>query len=74
MPHLSIKHFPRSLAPDQQARLATALTAAVQEASACDEEAVSIALHPVGPELRDEQVYRPEITDGRDSLIKKPAY
>ncbi|MFJ6610273.1 tautomerase pptA [Streptomyces sp. NPDC091289] len=74
MPHVSIKHFPKSLAPDQQARLAEALTVAVQEAFACDEGAVSIALQPVAPELWDEQVYRPEITDGRDALIKTPVY
>ncbi|MEI7029462.1 tautomerase family protein [Streptomyces pratensis] len=74
MPHLTVKHFPKSLTPDQRAELAAALTAAVQKAFACDEGVVSIALHPVDPDLWDEQVYRPEITDRRDALIKTPDY
>ncbi|MCJ1678239.1 tautomerase family protein [Streptomyces sp. APSN-46.1] len=74
MPHLTIKHFPKSLTPDEQTQLVAKLTAAVQEAFACDEGAISIALHPIDPALWDAQVYRPDITARQDTLIKKPNY
>jgi 4-oxalocrotonate tautomerase len=74
MPHVTIKHYPKSLTPEEQTQLAAKLTAAVQEAFACDEGVISIALHPVEPDLWDDQVYHPEITAHRDALIKTPTY
>ncbi|WEH39043.1 tautomerase family protein [Streptomyces sp. AM 2-1-1] len=74
MPHLTIKHFPKTLTPEERTELVSRLTAAVTEAFACEEGVISIALHPVEPALWDEQVYRPEITALRDTLIKTPAY
>lgn len=40
MPHVNIKHFPVELTEERQVDLATAVTAAVQNASSCDEEVI----------------------------------
>ena len=73
MPHVTIKHFPATLSPDQAAALSDALTAAVTGAFGCPDTVVSIALHPVPAEAWDEQVYQPEIA-GHESLLKQPQY
>ena len=74
MPHITIKHFPAPLTAERKAALAAAVTAAVQEAFACDEGVVSIALEPVAPDAWDEAVYRPEIAGRPESLLKRPNY
>ncbi|MFD4640822.1 tautomerase family protein [Lentzea sp. NPDC058436] len=73
MPHVTVKHFPATLSPEQEAALSTALTSAITEAFGCQENVVSIALRPVPAEAWDEQVYQPEIA-GQDSLLKQPQY
>jgi 4-oxalocrotonate tautomerase len=73
MPHVTVKHFPATLAPDQAAALSNALTAAITAAFGCPDTVVSIALQPVRPEAWGEQVYEPEIA-GCDSLLKQPRY
>ncbi|MCX2952894.1 tautomerase family protein [Lentzea sp. NEAU-D7] len=73
MPHVTVKHFPATLSPDQAAALSGALTAAITEAFGCPDDVVSIALQPVPAESWNEQVYEPEIA-GRDSLLKQPRY
>lgn len=73
MPHVTVKHFPATLSPDQAATLSNALTAAITTAFGCPDGVVSIALQPVQAEAWGEQVYEPEIA-GRDSLLKQPQY
>lgn len=73
MPHVTIKHFPATLAEDQALALSNALTAAVADAFGCPDAVVSIALRPVAAEEWDEQVYQPEIA-GNKSLLKQPEY
>jgi 4-oxalocrotonate tautomerase len=74
MPHVIIKHFPKSLDDDRRARLAARITEAVREALDVDENVISIALRPVPPESWDTEVYRPDILTRPDLLIKHPDY
>jgi 4-oxalocrotonate tautomerase len=74
MPHVSIKHFPAPLDSQQQAELVERLTAAVTGAFGCDEGVVSIALEAVDAGAWHEQVYVPEVVNGRDRLCKIPNY
>lgn len=74
MPHVNIRHFPRSLSEAQQSELVAAVTTAVTNAFGCGEGAVSIALEPVEEEAWHEQVYIPEVVDRKDLLCKTPNY
>ncbi|MEU0004565.1 tautomerase family protein [Streptomyces sp. NPDC006314] len=74
MPHVTIRHFPKSLTDAQLARLVEQVTAAVHEAFGVEERVISIALAPVAPEDWDSQVYQPEIAAGREKLAKAPGY
>ncbi|MFF4717413.1 amino acid adenylation domain-containing protein [Streptomyces eurythermus] len=74
VPHVSIKHFPDSLAADQISALVEAITSAVRTAFSVDEGAVSIALEPVAQEAWTERVYIPEIVHGTGNLVKAPNY
>ena len=74
MPHVNIKYFPRPLTEEQQSELVAAVTRAVQDAFACDEGVISVALEPVDAELWQERVYQPEIVDRRELLRKVPNY
>ena len=74
MPHVSIKHFPADLGPDQTSSLVAAISKAVGTAFACDEGVVSIALQPVNPEAWNEQVYLPEIINAPGTIVKAPNY
>ena len=73
MPHINIKHFP-SLTEEQHIALAESITEAVTKVIGCDAGVISIAVEPVEPDVWNEQVYIPEIIEGKDSLIKKPNY
>ena len=70
MPHINIKHFP-SLTEEQHIALAESITEAVTKVIGCDAGVISIAVEPVEPDVWNEQVYIPEIIEGKDSLIKK---
>ncbi|BCB83216.1 amino acid adenylation domain-containing protein [Phytohabitans suffuscus] len=74
MPHVSIKHFPHDLRPDQTSSLVAAITKAVGTAFAVDEGVVSIALESVTPDDWNEEVYLPEIANPRGTLVKAPNY
>ena len=74
MPHINIKHFPTPLTDEQEVRLVSALTAAVQNAFDCDEGVISIALEPVEQEVWHERVYLPEIVNRKQLLHKIPNY
>lgn len=73
MPHINIKHFP-SLSEDQHIALAKSITKAITQVIGCDEKVVSIAVEPVEPDVWNEKVYIPEISNKQDTLIKTPDY
>ncbi|WP_055477902.1 tautomerase family protein [Sphaerimonospora mesophila] len=74
MPHVSIRHFPAELTPEQESSLVAAVTRAVKDAFGCDEGVVSIALEAVEPDVWNEQVYLPEIVARSHLLRKTPNY
>ena len=74
MPHVTIKHMPATLAPEQLQMLINGITSAVEQAFACDPGAVSIALESVTRDVWDERVYIPEIVNRKESLVKVPNY
>ncbi|MFD3516402.1 tautomerase family protein [Streptomyces sp. NPDC058657] len=74
MPHLTIKHFPKTFTQDQERELADALTTLIAARFGTSPGAVSIALEAVDPKDWQTSVYAPEI-DGRSStLLKYPDY
>jgi 4-oxalocrotonate tautomerase len=74
VPHVHISHFPKELDQQDRDALAAALTEALVRAFGVDEGAVSVALEPVDASDWQQRVYRPQILDRADLLIKSPAY
>jgi 4-oxalocrotonate tautomerase len=74
MPHVTIKHFPRSFTAQEKRSLANALTEVVTKHFDTYEGAVSIALEPVDQNDWNASVYEPEITERSHLLIKVPEY
>ena len=74
MYHVNIKHFPMFLSDEKKTSLVTAMTKALQNAFECNENAISIALEPIEPEIWKEQVYLPEIEHRKNLLCKEPNY
>ncbi|CDG20377.1 conserved protein of unknown function [Xenorhabdus poinarii G6] len=74
MPHVKIQHFPAALSKTVKNRLAEEITLAVTHALSCESSVVSISMEPVPAGDWQEQVYRPEIENKKDCLIKIPNY
>jgi 4-oxalocrotonate tautomerase len=74
VPHVHISHFPKELDQEGRDALAADLTQALVRAFGVDEGAVSVALEPVDASDWQQRVYRPQILDRADLLIKTPAY
>ncbi|WP_030857860.1 tautomerase family protein [Streptomyces sp. NRRL S-37] len=74
MPHVTIRHFPKSLTDEQRSRLVELVTTAVREAFEVEEEVISLALVPVAPEDWDVEVHRPEIVAHPERLVKAPGH
>ncbi|MER7488858.1 tautomerase family protein [Streptomyces sp. NPDC126497] len=74
MPHVTIRHFPKSLTAERRSHLVELVTAAVREAFEVEEEVISIALVPVAPEDWDTEVHQPEIVAHRERLVKAPGH
>lgn len=74
MPHINIKHFPKSLTKEKQTELASAITQIITNIFQCDEKVVSIALQPIEKESWNEAVYVPEIINRKELLCKTPNY
>lgn len=73
MPHIIVKWYPgRSDA--QKEELARAITRDVAAIAGCSETSISVALEEVTPEAWTETVYRPDILQKEDTLIRKPGY
>lgn len=74
MPHVKIQHFPAELSATARQQLAETITQAITQALGCDASVVSIAVEPVSADDWQEKVYRPEIANNKDRLIKIPNY
>jgi 4-oxalocrotonate tautomerase len=74
VPHISIKHFPRTFTEAEKTDLVAALTETVVRVFGCEPGAVSIAVEPVErPDWR-ERVHTPEIEEKSRLLWKQPNY
>lgn len=73
MPHIIIKMHPGRTA-EQKTQLAAAITDCVTRIARCEDGAVSIAIEEIAPENWAEKVYRLDIIDKEDTLVKKPGY
>jgi 4-oxalocrotonate tautomerase len=58
----------------QKEALADAITRDVVAVAGCAESSVSVAIEEVAPEDWAESVYRPDILDKEETLIRKPGY
>jgi 4-oxalocrotonate tautomerase len=73
MPHIIVKWYPgRSDA--QKKALADAITREVVAVAGCAERSVSVAIEDVPKEAWAETVYRPDILEKEETLIRKPGY
>jgi 4-oxalocrotonate tautomerase len=73
MPHIIVKWYPgRSVARKEE--LARAITREVAAIGECSESAISVAIEEIAPEAWAETVYRPDILEKEDILIRKPGY
>lgn len=73
MSHVLIKMYPGRIA-EQKQRLAAAITECVASIAKCEEKSVSVAVEEIAPEAWAEEVYRPDILEKEETLIKKPGY
>jgi len=73
MPHVIVKLWPGK-SEQQKKELAERITEDVMRVLHYGEESVSVAMEEVAPEDWAEQVYRPDIVQGADTLYKKPGY
>lgn len=74
MPHINIKCYPIELSDDERSTLVATITESIAETFKCDKGVISIALEPVGKDEWQERVYRPEIIERTELLLKKPNY
>jgi 4-oxalocrotonate tautomerase len=73
MPHIVVKWYAgRSQA--QKAALAEAITWEVVAVAGCAERSVSVAIEDIPEEAWPETVYRPDILEKKDTLVRKPGY
>ena len=73
MPHIIVKMYP-GRTDEQKQRLAEAITESVTKIAGCEEQAVSVSIEEIDREVWPEKVYRPDILEKEETLIKKPGY
>jgi 4-oxalocrotonate tautomerase len=73
MPHIIVKWYPGRTQAQKEA-LADAITREVVAVAGCAESSVSVAIEAVATEDWAEAVYRPDILEKEDTLIRKPGY
>ncbi|MEV7342674.1 hypothetical protein [Streptomyces sp. NPDC093544] len=74
MPHVSIKHWPRTFTSAERSDLVASLTETVTRVFACEPGSVSIAVEPVEPSRWLDLVHTPELEDRAHLLWKQPNY
>jgi 4-oxalocrotonate tautomerase len=73
MPHVIVKMYP-GRTDEQKNKLAQAITDSVVKIAKCEEKSVSVAMEEIAPENWAETVYRPDIMEKEETLVKKPGY
>lgn len=73
MPHIIVKWYPGRTQAQKEV-LADAITREVVAVAGCAESSVSVVIEDVAPEDWAEAVYRPDILEKEDTLIRKPGY
>jgi 4-oxalocrotonate tautomerase len=73
MPHVIVKMYP-GRTEEQKSKLAQAITDAVTNIARCEEKSVSVAIEEIAPEDWVETVYRPDIIEKEETLVKRPGY
>ena len=73
MPHVIIKMHP-GRTDEQKSKLAQAIADSVVKIAKCEDKSVSVAIEEIEPEDWAETVYRPDIIEKEETLVKKPGY
>ena len=73
MPHVIVKLYP-GRSEEQKLKLANEIVKDVVTIAKCEEKSVSVAFEEIAEEEWDQNVYKPDILDKKDSLYKKPGY
>ena len=73
MPHVIVKMHP-GRTDEQKKELAQAIADSVIKIAKCEEKSVSVSIEEIAPEDWAETVYRPDIIQREDTLVKKPGY
>jgi len=73
MPHVIVKMYP-GRTDEQKNKLAQAIADSIVKIAKCEEKSVSVAIEEIAPEDWAETVYRPDIMEKEETLVKKPGY
>jgi 4-oxalocrotonate tautomerase len=73
MPHVIVKMYP-GRTDEQKNKLAQAIAGSIVKIAKCEEKLVSVAIEEIAPENWAETVYRPDIMEKEETLVKKPGY
>ena len=73
MPHVIVKMHP-GRTDEQKNKLAQAIADSVVKIARCENKSVSVAIEEIAPEDWAEAVYRPDIIEKAETLVKKPGY
>ena len=73
MPHIIVKLYP-GRSEQKKMKLASEIAKNVVEIAECKETAVSVAFEEIEPDDWAENVYKPDIMNGKGTLYKKPGY
>jgi len=73
MPHVIVKMYP-GRTDEQKNKLAQAIADSIVKIAKCEEKLVSVAIEEIAPEDWAETVYRPDIMEKEETLVKKPGY
>lgn len=73
MPHVIVKLY-SGRTEDQKKELTRKIVENVVSITGCKERSVSVAIEDVDPEDWADQVYQPDILDGKALLYKSPGY
>jgi 4-oxalocrotonate tautomerase len=73
MPHVIVKMYP-GRTDEQKNKLAQAIADSIVKIAKCEEKLVSVAIEEIAPENWAETVYRPDIMEKEETLVKKPGY
>jgi 4-oxalocrotonate tautomerase len=73
MPHVIVKLYAGRSA-QVKAQLADEMAKAIKTVLKSEDKSISVAIEDVAPEEWAEKVYKPDILDKPDNLLKKPGY